>query len=71
MLDLMKTCQRCHGLPAQMASKTSMNSRAGNLLAMFAMCFWKVVKKYIYKAFWKSDGKPGNHGKPFIRSCVQ
>jgi len=42
-----------------MASKISMNSRAGNLLAMFAMCFWKVVKKYIYiKLFGKVMANP-------------
>jgi len=45
-----------------MASKISMNSGAGHLFATFAMCFRKVDKKYIYKAFLKSDGKPGKHG---------
>jgi hypothetical protein len=45
-----------------MANKISMNSQAGNLLAIFAMSFRKVDKKYIYKAFLKSDGKHGKHG---------
>jgi hypothetical protein len=39
-----------------------MNSRGKGVIAMFAMCFRKVDKKYIYKAFLKSDGKPGKHG---------
>lgn len=45
-----------------MASKILMNSRAGNLFATFAMCFKKVDKKYMYKTFLKSDGKPGKDG---------